>query len=90
MSKHRLRDGWFVGTAVLAVITGVFTAASCVPFWGQAQCILITWFLAAVGGAASLCLNVWKHPWAMRLLALYVVCMALSFVAAVAKVLIAG
>ncbi|MBX5436748.1 MAG: hypothetical protein IRZ33_05960 [Alicyclobacillaceae bacterium] len=86
-SKPRTRTALGVLAAAIAAATILFTIGSCVPFWGQARCIVVTWFLAVIGGAIGLCLYVLKHRWAMRLLSLYVVCMALSFVAAVVKVL---
>ncbi|MCL6515652.1 hypothetical protein [Alicyclobacillus sp.] len=66
------------GLAFASVLTA---AASCIPFPWQAACVVWTWALALIGSVLALVMHIWRDRFAMRLLSVYVLCMAFSFVA---------
>jgi hypothetical protein len=70
---------------VILGVSGVSAVISCIPFAGQIPAIFFTWFFATIGGALSLLLYVYRDRFALKALALYVLCMALSLVAAIVK-----
>jgi hypothetical protein len=76
----------YVLTVALLVLTGAAAVGSCVPSSVQPQCVLFTWLLGLLGSGAALVLHVLRHRLALRLLSIYVSCLAVAFVAALVKV----
>ncbi|MCL6637220.1 MAG: hypothetical protein K6T26_04640 [Alicyclobacillus sp.] len=70
----------------LALVSGAFALASCIPFRGQPACVVWTWLLGLVGCALTLVLYVWRNRYALRLLCAFVLCLAFSFVAGLVTV----
>lgn len=83
-------SGLYWVTVVVSALAAIAGVASCVPSSAQIQSIVLTWFLATVGAAGSLILYIVRHRFAMRLLSINVICMALSFMAAVVRVVLLG
>ncbi|MDQ0190573.1 hypothetical protein JI721_00490 [Alicyclobacillus cycloheptanicus] len=81
-------DTLFWVTAVTTGVAAVFAAASCVPFAGQINSIILCWFFAVIACALGSLLYVFRHRLARPILGINVICMAMSFVAAVVKVIL--
>lgn len=69
-------------TAGLAAAACVFAVAAWLPFPGQADSILLSWFFAVIGAAFGSVLYAMHHRLARQLLLIDVSCMAVALVAA--------
>lgn len=96
-TRQRMRNlgrrGWrleslFWLAALLTAAAAVSAIIACIPFAGQANSIVLCWFFAVVSGVLGSFLYAFRHRRATLLLRVDAICMAVSLVAAIVKVVL--
>jgi hypothetical protein len=80
----------FMIALIMLAVTAVSALGGCVPWWRQTDCILLAWLSGLAGLGTSLVLQAYRHHQAGRLMTGYLCCLAMSFAAALVKVVFAS